>query len=164
VEISTNYHILCRSCLLLVLLSGYVAADNQEKTDGTSACSSGCSIKTTCGSSSIPCVVNVKRTSNSASATPRITDAKGNAQFCVKVGTTVIWESGSKNTGFILDFGQSTPFGSQTTITGGSKRPVSVVAKKEGCFKYTVSACREGAVSQMCESDSAQILVAAGGN
>lgn len=162
--VSRICYILCCLSLLLFLLGGYVAARNQEKNDENPPCSSVCSSTPKCGSSSVPCVVNVKRTGTSASATPKIADAKGNAPFCVTVGTTITWQSSSKNTGFILDFGEETPFGSQKTITGGSKRPISVVVKKKGCFKYTVSACREGAVSGMCESGSAEILVAAGGS
>jgi hypothetical protein len=82
----------------------------------------------------------------------------------VKAGTTITWQSSSKSTGFILDFGDSSPFESQTTITGGSKRPASVVAEKPGCFKFSVSACREAAVSGMCESGSAELVVIADEN
>jgi hypothetical protein len=61
-----------------------------------------------------------------------------------------------------LDFGENTPFESQTTITGGSKRTVSLVAKKPGCFRFSINACREAAVSGMCESGSAEFVVVAG--
>lgn len=168
-EGSRKRGILLRLCLLLfslgayVALSNHVVADNPGKGDDNPVCSSACSLDRICGSSSVPCVVNVKRTNYSASATPKIPDAKGNASFCVKVGTTIVWQSSSKNTGFILDFGQTTPFGSQKTITGGSKKPVSVVVDKEGCFKYTVSACKEAALSGMCESGNAELVVTSGG-
>jgi len=155
------------SPILILLLFGVNFSAVGQKDDKDSICSSAnpqsvCHANTTCGSSTTPCVVNLKRGNYTASATPSIPNAKGNAPFCVKAGTTITWQSGSKSTGFILDFGQNTPFESQTTITGGSKRPVSVVAKKPGCFKFSVSACREGAVSGMCTSGSAELVVIAG--
>lgn len=159
------------SSLLLVplLFGGYFAANGARGGDKNSVCSAAnpqsvCNARTTCGSRSTPCVVNVKRGSHSPSATPSIPEAKGNAPFCVKAGTTVTWQSSSKSTGFILEFGENTPFESKTTITGGSKRPVSVVAKRPGCFRFSVSACREAAVSGMCESGSAELIVIADEN
>jgi len=90
--------------------------------------------------------VDIKRTDggDSASATPSIPDAKGNAPFCVKTGTTITFKSTSKNTGFVLDFGNSSPFESGPAITGGAERPVSVVAKKPGCYTYSVGAGTAG--------------------
>ena len=81
-----------------------------------------CNASTTCGSTTSACTVDVKRSGgNSASATASIPNAKGNASFCVKVGTTVTWQSGSKNTGFVLDFGPSSPFDvPDGTIIGGA--------------------------------------------
>ena len=159
------------SSLLLVplLFGGYFAANGARGGDKNSVCSAAnpqsvCNARTTCGSRSTPCVVNVKRGSHSPSATPSIPEAKGNVRFCVKAGTTITWQSSSKSTGFILDFGDSSPFESQTTITGGSKRSASVVAQKPGCFKFSVSACREAAISGMCESGSAELVVVADEN
>ena len=159
----------CSLVLVPLLFGGYFAAKGAKEDDKNSACSAAnpqsvCSARTTCGSRSTPCVVNVKRGSHSPSATPSIPEAKGNAPFCVKAGTTITWQSSSKSTGFILEFGENTPFESKTTITGGSKRPVSVVAKRPGCFRFSVSACREAAVSGMCESASAELVVIADEN
>jgi hypothetical protein len=158
-------------CCLLVfsvtLVAGYVSAkglngnNNKKYFCSESNPGSMCNASTTCGSSSTPCVVGVKRNgSNSASATPSIPDAKGNAPFCVKVGTTVTWQSTSKNTGFVLDFGPSSPFDvPDGTIIGGSDRPISVVAKKPGCYKYSVGACISGAIYGMCGSGNAELVV-----
>ena len=159
----------CSLLLIVLLCGGYFAAKGARKDDKNSGCSAAnpqsiCNARTTCGSRSTACVINVKRGSHSASATPSIPEAKGNAPFCVKAGTTITWQSSSKSTGFILDFGENTPFESQTTITGGSKRPVSVVAKRPGCFRFSVSACREAAVSGMCDSGSAELVVIADEN
>lgn len=158
------------SCLLVfavMLVAGYVSARGfNGKNNNKYLCSesnpgSMCNASTTCGSSSSPCVVSVKRNgSNSASATPSIPDAKSNAPFCVKVGTTVTWQSGSKNTGFVLDFGPSSPFDvPDGTIIGGADRPISVVAKKPGCYKYSVGACVSGAIYGMCGSGNAELVV-----
>lgn len=155
----------CTLLLVPLLLGGYFAAKGGAREDDkNSVCSAAnpqsvCKARTTCGSHSTSCVVNVKRGSHSASATPSIPEAKANAPFCVKAGTTITWQSSSKSTGFILEFGENTPFESKTTITGGSKSPVSVVAKRPGCFRFSVSACREAAVSGMCESGSAELVV-----
>jgi len=122
-----------------------------------------CTAATTCGSASSPCVVDIKRRGGtSATATPDIPNAKGNAPFCVKAGTTVTFRSSAKNTGFVLDFGPSSPFETPNTpgtIIGGSDRPVSVVASKPGCYKYSVGACISGTVYGMCGSSEAELVV-----
>ncbi len=121
-----------------------------------------CDSGNTCGSASVPCAVDVKRTANSTSATAAVPSAKGNAVFCVGVGTTVKWASDSKNTGFVIDFGASSPFAPAGTILGGSDRAVSVVTKKPGCYKYSVGACVSGGISGMCESAEAEIIATGG--
>jgi hypothetical protein len=149
--------------LTLVLLGTFMAARGK---DDKYVCSESdpqgmCNASTTCGSSSAPCVVDIKRTANAASVTPGIPGAKDNAPFCVKVGTKVSFKSVSKNVGFVLDFGASSPFG-QGTIIGGSDRPVSVVATKPGCFKFSAGACVSGAIYGMCGETSTEIIVTGG--
>jgi hypothetical protein len=117
-----------------------------------------CTASNTCGSASEPCSVDVKRTSNSASATPGIPDAKGNSTFCVKAGTTVVWKSDTKHQGFIVDLGPKSPF-STDDIIGGSDKSVSVVAKTPGCYKYSVGACLSGAIYGMCGNSTAELVV-----
>lgn len=120
-----------------------------------------CTAENTCGSASTPCTVEIKRTASDASATPSIPKAKANTPFCVKAGTTVNWKSGSKNTGFVLDFGPSSPFGSDT-IMGGSDRQASSVANKKGCYKYSVGACVSGSIYGMCGSADTELIVTGG--
>jgi hypothetical protein len=103
--------------------------------------------------------VDVKRTRDSASATPSIANAKSNALFCIKQGTPVLWKSTQKNTGFVVDFGPASPFEPQDTIIGGSNRDVSVAAKEPGCYKYSVGACISGASYGMCGSSKAEAVV-----
>ncbi|HSY66479.1 MAG TPA: hypothetical protein VK829_17945 [Terriglobales bacterium] len=120
-----------------------------------------CSAATTCGSSTSACNVDVKRRgSNSASATPNTPNAKEGASFCVKVGTTVTWQSSSRNTGFVLDFGPSSPFDTPDgAIMGGADRPIAVIAKRPGCYKYSVGACVSGSIYGMCGSANTELVV-----
>jgi hypothetical protein len=118
-----------------------------------------CTAANTCGSATAPCDVDIKRTGNGASATPVLPDAKSNKPFCAKVGTTLRWQSTSKNTGFVIDFGSASPFEPEAAIIGGSDRTVSVVAKKAGCYKYSVGACLSGSISGMCGSDNAEVIL-----
>jgi len=147
--------------LSLVPLATYMVG--KEKDSNKYLCSESnpqgmCNSSTTCGSASAPCTVDIKRTANAASVTPSIPGAKDNAPFCVKVGTKVTFKSESKNVGFVLDFGTSSPFG-QGTIVGGSDRQVSVVANKPGCFKFSAGACVSGAIYGMCGETSTEIIV-----
>ena len=121
-----------------------------------------CNAATTCGSASAPCTVDVKRTAQAASVTPDIPNAKSNRPFCVKVGTTVTWKCSSKNTGFVLDFGPTSPF-DQGTIIGGSDRSVSAVAKNAGCHKFSAGACVSGTIYGMCGNADTEIVVISAG-
>jgi plastocyanin len=165
-KIQLRFVIWCGLLLLPVLvLASYLAAKD-EKGGSKYVCSETnpqgmCNSSTTCGSASAPCTVDVKRTANAASVTPGIAGAKSNAPFCVKVGTTVTWKSSSKNVGFVLDFGPSSPFG-QGTLIGGSDRQVSVVANKPGCYKFSAGACVSGAIYGMCGETSTEIIVTGG--
>ena len=118
-----------------------------------------CNAANTCGSSSAPCVVDVKRTGNGASSTPNTTNAKSNALFCVTTGTTLTWKSTGKNIGFIVDLGTPSPIEPAGAIIGGSDRSVNVVAKIPGCYKYSAGACMSGAIYGMCKETSAEVVV-----
>ena len=151
----------------LAMMAGYLtakaargASDNDKYLCSETNPGSLCNASTRCGSSSTPCTADVKRTSDGASVTPGIPGAKSNKPFCVKVGTTVTWQSSSKKTGFILDFGETSPFDTPDgAIIGGSDRAVSVVAKRPGCFKYSIGACVAGAIYGMCDSQNAELVV-----
>lgn len=118
-----------------------------------------CNESNTCAASG-PCTVDVKRQGMSgATATPGFPKAKGNSLLCVKEGTTVTFQTSSKGTGFIVDFGPSSPFDPPDTIIGGSSKSVDVVAKRPGCFKYSAGACFSGATYGMCGSGTAEAIV-----
>jgi plastocyanin len=118
-----------------------------------------CSAANTCGSASSACMVDVKRTAGSASSTASTQDAKSNAPFCVKAGTTVTWESTGKNVGFVVDVGPASPFDPSGAIIGGTDRAISVVAKKAGCYKYSAGACMSGGVYGMCKEVNSELIV-----
>ena len=149
--------------LPLVLLANLgMAAD--KKPNAKYVCSEAnpaqmCTPANTCGSATTPCVIDVKRTANSASATPNIPGAKGNSTFCVKTGTTVVWKSSSKNVGFVVDVSEASPFDPSGAIIGGSDREVTTVAKRPGCFKYSAGACVSGAIYGMCATANAELVV-----
>jgi hypothetical protein len=118
-----------------------------------------CNAGNTCGSPTAPCDVDVKRTGYGASATPQIPGAKGNTLFCVRPGMTLNWKSTSRNTGFVVDVSDSSPFDPGGAIIGGTNKAVTVVAKTSGCYKYSVGACVSGALNGMCVNASGEVLV-----
>jgi plastocyanin len=149
------------------LLFNSPGAQGQSKNGNKYAClepnpAALCNASNTCGSASTPCTVDVKRTANSAAAVPSIPNAKNNATFCVNAGTTLTWQSTSRNTGFVVDFGPADPFAQGGTIIGGSDRSVSVVAKKAGCYKYSAGACVSGAIYGMCGTANAEFIIIGG--
>lgn len=150
---------------LTVLLAGYPAGQQKKKVKNDVCAAPDanlCKGSSTCGSADSDCEIDIKRSGNeSADATPNIPGAKSNAPFCVKVGTKITFKSTSKNTGFVVDFGSSSPFDSGGVIMGGADRPVSVEAKKPGCYTYSVGACTAGAIYGMCGEEAVQLVVAA---
>ena len=160
------YRIFAIRCALLAVLVVLAAHDEMAQAQskkGESACSEPdpatlCNAGNTCGSASDPCSVDVKRTTDAASVTPSIPGAKGNSLFCVKVGTTLTWKSETKHQGFVVDMGPTTPFDTDDII-GGSDKPVTVVAKKPGCYKYSAAACLSGATYGMCGNSTVELIV-----
>jgi hypothetical protein len=157
------------SGLALIPAAAFLTAGEKDHTSSKYVCSepnpeSMCTVSNTCGSDSAPCIMDVKRSgSSSASATPNIPNAKGNTLVCVRAGTKVEWHSSSKDTGFVLDFGASSPFEPSGSIVGGTDRPISVAAKRPGCFKYSAGACTSGSIYGMCGSADAKFIVTSAG-
>src|SRR5271166_4656712 len=114
-----------RRALLVLPLALLVASAGAQSKKSKYACDepnpqSLCNPGNTCGSPSTPCNVDVKRTAYAASATPQIPGAKGNSLFCLSPGTKVTWSSSSKNTGFVVDVSDASPFDPGGAIIGGS--------------------------------------------
>ena len=163
-KIQSCFTIHCAFLLLPVLLIASFAAAEDKKDNSQDVCSqaspaSMCNAGNTCGSA---CMVNVKRTSYSSSATPNIPGVKGDGIFCVKAGTTITWQSTAKNTGFLIDFGASSPFDSPGTITGGTEKSVPVVAKTPGCYKYSFTASNSKAIYGMGKAAQGALIVIGG--
>jgi plastocyanin len=149
------------------LMAGHIVAN--DKKGKSSFCSNPhpeqlCSAANTCGSSSSPCLLEVKRTGggSEASVTPNIPGFPKDSPICIKSGTTVTWQGAGKNTGFMVDFAASSPFDPSGTISGGSDRPITVTARKAGCFKYSLGACTPGTIYGMCGNSNFELIVTGG--
>ena len=153
--------------LAAVILLSIAGSAEEKQRSRKSVCSaphpeSICSNSNTCGSASTPCMVDVKRTAASTASIASVSDPKANTPFCIKSGTKVTWQSLSKDTGFVIDFGSSSPFEPAGTILGGSDRSATVVAKSPGCFKYSTGACVSGATYGMCDSVESDLIIVGG--
>ncbi len=145
----------------LVILNGTAA---QAQKNGKYVCdeaapASLCSADNTCGSASAPCTVDINRTGHGASVKPEIPGAKNNQFFCVKAGTTVVWMSTNKNTGFMVSFATDPPFSPDDQIMGGGNKPVSVKATTPGCYKYDVGAFYSGAPYGMGGGSKPELVI-----
>jgi plastocyanin len=153
--------------VLAPLMTNFLSGQEKQKKMKDDVCSatnpaSICAPENTCGSTSSPCTVEIRRSQGtSATAKPSIPDAKSNKPFCIKVGTTVTFMSGSKNTGFVVDFGKANPFDHEGSIIGGADRPITVTAKHPGCYTYSLGACTPGTVYGMCGNADAQLVISA---
>jgi len=167
VKIRRFLAVLCCMFIVPLLVTRVIAGrDTKKKIKGdvcsTSNPASVCAAANTCGSASTPCTIKIKRSDGrSATATPDFPDAKSNKAFCLKVGTTVTFIGGSKNTGFVIDFGAENPFDHDGSIIGGSDRPITVTAKHPGCYTYSVGACTPGTVYGMCGNAQTQLIISA---
>lgn len=120
---------------VVVVLSSFTTAQEQMRGAEKYLCSEPnpqaiCTAENTCGSASTPCTVEIKRTASDASATPIIRQAKSNQPFCRKAGTKVNWKSGSKNAGFVLDFGPDSPFGADAILGGFDRSAATMRTRK----------------------------------
>jgi len=153
---------LAAAVLFPLFITVVFATNDQKFSCSESNPQSICSAATTCGSPTTPCKLDIKRgATNTATATPEIPDAKGNKPFCVKVGTSITFYTSSKDTGFVIDFGSNSPFDPGGTIMGGADRPVTVVAKRVGCYKYSVGACTAGSIYGMCGNSDTELVISA---
>jgi plastocyanin len=152
----------------LLLINGTITAG--DKKPKPSICANPhpeqlCTAANTCGSSSSPCELEIRRTGGGtdASVTPNIPNfPKGPTPICIAPGTSVTWKGDGKNTGIMVDFGATSPFDPAGTIMGGSDRPVTVQTKNPGCYKYSVGACNPGSVYGMCGNSNFDLIVTSG--
>ncbi len=154
---------------LLLILTGLLLMDSnlaaKDKKGKPSVCSSPhpeqlCTAANICGSSNSPCLLEIRRVGGGvdASVTPNIPNFPKDSVICITTGTNVTWRGEGKNTGIMVDFGDSSPFEPSGTIMGGSDRPVTVLTKKAGCYKYTVGACNPGSTYGMCGNSDFDLI------
>jgi len=70
--------------------------------------------------------------------------------------------SSSKNTGFLIDYGPSSPFDPPDPIMGGSKKPVTVKAATPGCYMYSFQASDSTGIYGMSKASQAELIVVGG--
>jgi len=118
-----------------------------------------CTAANTCGSDSGACTVDIRRGSYSANVKPGIPNAKDNQFFCIKAGTTVVWQSSNKNNGFMVSFGTDSPFEPDDPIMGGGQKKVTTKAVTPGCYKYDAGAFRSGTVKGMSGGSKPELVI-----
>ena len=155
----------CLFVLSLVLTGLSVGQDtkpNVKENDDVCSASNPASICAAANTCTSPCSVDIRRSGSSyATAKPSIPDAKTNKAFCIKIGTTVTFTSSSSRTGFVVDFGETDPFDHEGIIMGGADKPITVTAKRPGCYTYTIGACTAGTVYGMCGNAVTQLIISA---
>jgi len=118
-----------------------------------------CTADNTCGSATNPCTVNITKSGSSANVRPSVPNARNNQLFCVKKGTTVIWMTSNRNTGFMISFGTDSPFEPDDPIVGGANKQVTVKAAVPGCFKYDAGAFYSGATYGMSGGTKPELVI-----
>ena len=126
-----------------------------DETDPASLCTAA----NTCGSATASCTVDITKSGGSSNVKPGIPGAKNNQFFCVKAGTTVVWMSSNKNTGFMVSFGTDSPFTPDDPIMGGGSKQVSVKATTPGCYKYDAGAFYSGATYGMGGGSKPELVI-----
>ena len=118
-----------------------------------------CTAANTCGSASAPCTIDVTKARNSSNVRPGIPNARNNQFFCIKKGTTVVWMTSNRNTGFMISFGTDSPFDPDDPIIGGANRQITVKANIPGCYKYDAGAFYPGAIFGMSGGSKPELVI-----
>ena len=90
---------------------------------------------------------------------PGVPNAKDNQLFCVKKGTTVVWMTSNKNTGFMISFGTDNPFDPDDPMIGGANKQITVKANTPGCYKYDAGAFYPGATYGMGGGSKPELVI-----
>ena len=118
-----------------------------------------CNAANTCGSASAPCTIDITKAGESSNVKPGIPNAKNNQFFCINKGTTVVWMTSNKNTGFMISFGTDSPFDPDDPIIGGANKQITVKANTPGCFKYDAGAFYPGATYGMGGGSKPELVI-----
>jgi len=144
-------------CIVL-LACGLAQAKSKYACDESDPASL-CNADNTCGSASGPCTVNINKSGSSSTVKPSVPNAKDNQFFCVKRGTTVVWMTSNKNTGFMVSFGTDNPFEPDDPIIGGANKQITVKANTPGCYKYDAGAFYPGAIYDMSGGSKPELVI-----
>lgn len=153
-----------RSCnvaiaTMILLLGGSVAQAKSKYICDEPKPEDMCNAANTCGSASSVCTLDVRKSGNGSTVKPSVPNAKNNQFFCIKAGTTVVWMTSSKNTGFMISFGTDSPFDPDNPIVGGGSKSVTVKAQNPGCYKYDAGAFYSGAVYGMSSGSKPELVI-----
>jgi plastocyanin len=118
-----------------------------------------CNAANTCGSASAPCTIDITKSGSSSNVKPGIPNAKNNQFFCIAKGTTVVWMTSNKNTGFMVSFGTDSPFDPDDPIIGGANKQITVKANTPGCYKYDAGAFYPGAIYGMSGGSKPELVI-----
>ena len=145
--------------LCIVLLTCAAAQAKSKYVCDEAQPASMCNAANTCGSASAPCTIDITKAGNSSNVKPGIPSAKNNQFFCIKKGTTVVWMTSNKNTGFMISFGTDSPFDPDDPIVGGADKQVTVKANTPGCYKYDAGAFYSGATYGMSGGSKPELVI-----
>jgi hypothetical protein len=153
-----------RSTILLVICLVLLACAAQAQKKNKYVCDeanpeSMCNAANTCGSASAPCTIDVTKSGSSSNVKPGIPNAKNNRFFCIKKGTTTVWMTSNKNTGFMISFGTDSPFDPDDPIIGGANKQITVKADTPGCYKYDAGAFFSGATYGMSGGSKPELVI-----
>jgi len=151
--------LLVLGCVVLLTCTDAQAQKKSKYVCGEPDPASLCTAANTCGSASAPCTVDITKSGSSSNVKPGIPGAKNNQFFCVKAGTTVVWMTSNKNTGFMVSFGTDSPFTPDDPIMGGGNKQVTVKAITPGCYKYDAGAFYSGATYGMSGGSKPELVI-----
>ena len=157
-RIEQYYKVLLAVIGMLLLVSTVAMAKSKYVCDEPDPASL-CTAANTCGSASAPCTVDITKSGNSSNVKPGVPNAKNNQLFCIKKGTSVVWMTSNKNTGFMISFGTDSPFDPDDPIVGGANKQVTVKAMTPGCYKYDAGAFYSGATYGMSGGSKPELVI-----
>src|SRR5450432_3133709 len=103
-QFGTSIISLLLPCMLLLAATTAQAQKKSKYVCDEAQPASMCTAANTCGSASAPCTVDITKAGSSSNVKPGVPNAKNNQFFCIKAGTTVVWMTSNKNTGFVVSF------------------------------------------------------------
>ena len=146
-------------CIVLLVCTSAQAQKKSKYVCDEAQPASQCNADNTCGSASAPCTIDITKSGNSSNVKPGVPNAKNNQFFCIKAGTTVVWMTSNKNTGFMVSFGEDSPFDPDDPIMGGGNKQVTVKASTPGCYKYDAGAFYSGATYGMSGGSKPELVI-----